>query len=131
MVVSSGRVPGHVAGCVFPGEAGPIGSGAPVFAGIAGVGVAVVDSTWQLADTAGVVTRCLTQWSGAWTGVLVEASTVALAGRTGEGVAKAVNGFVYGHVGHFEHGFDALEVAAVCEVAAVNNGTNVGPFGVH
>ena len=73
----------------------------------------------------------MAQRGGSGTGVLVVALTVSGAGSTGEGVAQTVDGFVNGHVTFLEHGFDALEVGAGSKVAAVNNGADVSPLGVH
>ena len=126
-----GWVAWHVAGSVLPREARPVGSWAPVFTRVAGVGVAIVDGTGQLADAAGVITGGLSEWRGSWAGVLVVALTVAGAGRTGEGVAKTIDGLVHRHVAFFEHGFDALEVGAAGKVTTVNHGANVSPFRIH
>ena len=121
----------HVAGSVLPRKASPVGTWSPVLAGVAGIGVPVVDGPGQLANTAGIVAGGLAEWRGARTGVLVVALTVAGAGCAGEGVSKAVDGLVDGHVPFFEHGLDALEVGSACEVSTVNDGADIGPLRVH
>ena len=73
----------------------------------------------------------MTKRRGSWPCVLVVALTVTRARSTWECVAKSVDGLVHRHVAFFEHGFDALEVRAAGEVAAVNHGANVRPLGVH
>ena len=124
-------VSGDVSCRVFPRETSPVRTRTPVFTGIAGIGVAVVDGTWEFSNTTGIIARCLSEWRGSWPGVLVVALTVSRACCTWEGVAKTVNGLVDGHVAFFKHGFDALEVRSAGKVTAVDNGTDVSPFGVH
>ena len=73
----------------------------------------------------------MSKWCGSWPGVLVVALTVSRTCCPWEGVAKTVNGLVDGHVAFFKHGFDALEVRSAGKVTAVDDRTDVRPFGVH
>ena len=132
VVRGRGGVAGHVAQGVLPGKAGPVGTGTPVFTGVARVGVAVVDGLGEDTQAAGIVAV-----GGAEGGVsgslaaLVIRRTVAGLSHAGQGVAKTVDGLVHRHVGVSEHGLDAAEIAAAGEVATVNHGAHVGPLGVH
>ncbi len=132
VIGSRGRVAGHVARGVLPGEACPVRTGAPVFTGVPGVGIAVVDGLGKHAQAPGVVAV-----GGAERGVagtlaaLVVGRTVTRLGDAGQGISETIDGLVDGHVGVSEHGLDAAEVAATGEVAAVNDRAHVGPLGVH
>ena len=124
-------VAGNVTGGVFPGKASPVGSRAPVFAGIPRVGVAVVDGSRQFSDTSRIVARGLSERRCAGACVLVVALAVTGTGRTRQRITKAVNGLVNRHVAFFEKGFNALEVSTAGEISTVDDRANVGPLRVH
>ena len=132
VIRSRRRVAGHVAQSVLPGEAGPICPWAPVFTGVAGVGVTVVDGLWQDTQAAGVVAvRGAERGVAGTLAALVVGRTVAGLGDAGQGVAESVDGLVDRHVGVGEHRLDAPEVTAAGKVAAVDDGAHIGPFRVH
>ena len=132
VVRGRGRVAGHVAQSVLPREAGPVRPWTPVFTGVSGVGVAVVDGLRQHTQAAGIVAvRGAERGVAGTLAALVVGRAVAGLGDAGQGVAEPIDGLVDRHVGVGEHRLDAAEVTAAGKVAAVDDGAHVGPLGVH
>ena len=131
VVILSWRIAWNVTRCIFPRQTSPVTSRSPIFTRVSGIGVAVVNSTWQLAYSTRVVTWELPQSGCSRACVLVISRAVTGACCTRECVSKAVNCFVNGHVCSFEHWLNSLEISAGGEVSTVNHCANICPFGIH
>ena len=131
VVVLSWRVTWNVARCILPRQTSPVASRAPIFTGVSGIGIAVVNSTRQLANSTGIVTWELSESGCSRACVLVISCTVTGACCARECVSKTVDCFVNGHVCSFKHWLNALEISTRSKVSAVNYCADICPLGIH